>query len=428
MSPRFAVLAIGDELMEGRHVDRNSAAISKHLVGLGFTPREHLTLPDDEDLIARRVAELAAEVDLIVSTGGLGPTLDDVTRAAFARAGRHELVRFREVEGELEAFFARLGREMAETNRRQADFPAGATPLVNPHGTAPGFVSTIETQRAGGSHTTLCLVMPGPPREMLPMLEGPATEALAASKLIGGVPARRSFYLALVSESAFAQSVAEHGNWMAPDADPRMGVTASDGLLAVELVARSLEAASTARLEARAAAFAELFGAAIYSERDKRLERVLVERLIAAGVSVATAESCTGGGVAAQLCAVPGASGVFERGFVTYSNAAKHELLGVPTATLEAHGAVSAETVEAMARGLFERSGARLCIAISGIAGPDGGSDAKPVGLVWFGLAVDGKARSFERRFPSVGRARVQTYARHTALAALLEAARELGA
>lgn len=418
MSPSFAVLAIGDELLEGRHVDRNSAAISQHMVALGFEPHVHVTLPDDEDQISARLLALSDSVDVILSTGGLGPTLDDVTRAAFARAAGKPLERDRDVEAALERFFAELQRDMVEANRRQADFPRGATVLANPHGTAPGFATRIGT--------TLCLVMPGPPKEMLPMLVGPATDALVAAKLVGGVPARQSFYLALTSESTFAQTVAEHGNWMAPGADPRMGVTAADGLLAVELVARSLDGASGARLEERARAFRALFGDAIYSETDKRLERVLVERLIERGISVSTAESCTGGGVAAALCAVPDASRVFERGFVTYSNAAKTELLGVPPALLEKHGAVSAEVVEAMARGLFERSGARLCVAVSGIAGPGGGSAAKPVGLVWFGLALDGVVESFERRFPPVGRGRIQTYARHTALGALLGAIERL--
>lgn len=422
---RFAVLAIGDELMEGRSVDRNSAAISRHLVALGFEPREHLTLPDDQALIEARLRELAPRVELIVSTGGLGPTLDDVTRAAFAAAGGHALERDRGVEAALERFFAELGRDFAETNRRQADFPSGARVLDNPHGTAPGFATRIGE--------TLCLVLPGPPREMQPMLEGPATEALAAEGLVAGAPARRRFYLALLSESAFAQEVADNGNWMAPGADPRMGVTAADGVLAVELMARSMGAASEAALEERAAAFRALFGDAIYSETEKRLERVVVERLLsksAAGVTVATGESCTGGAIAAALCSVPGASAVFREGFVTYSNAAKQRDLGVPAELLEAHGAVSEEVVRAMATGLAERTGARLCLTVSGIAGtdggPDGGSEEKPVGLVWFGLAVDGEVLAVERRFPPVGRARIQRFAVHTGLGLLLDALERL--
>lgn len=415
---RFAVLAIGDELMEGRSVDRNTAAISQHLVALGFDPREHLTLPDDQELIEARLRELAPRVDLIVSTGGLGPTLDDVTRAAFAAAGDHALVRDREVEVALERFFTELGRDFAETNRRQADFPAGARVLDNPHGTAPGFATRI-----GG---TVCLVLPGPPREMQPMLEGPATEALAAEGLVAGAPARRRFYLALLSESAFAQEVADNGNWMAPGADPRMGVTAADGVLAVELMARSTDPASETALEDRAAAFRDLFGDAIYSETEKRIERVVVERLVAAGMTVATGESCTGGAIAASLCSVPGASDAFREGFVTYSNAAKQRDLGVSAALLEAHGAVSEPVVRAMATGLAERTGARLCLTVSGVAGPDGGTDDKPVGLVWFGLSVDGEVLAVERRFPPVGRARIQRFAVHTGLGLLLDALERL--
>lgn len=418
MNPTFLVLAIGDELMEGRHVDRNSAAISRHLVQLGFEPREHVTLPDDEDLLEARLMALAPTVDLIVSTGGLGPTLDDVTRSAFARAGGRPLERNVDVESALIRFFAELGREMAPTNRRQADFPEGARVLANPHGTAPGFATHIGT--------TLCLVMPGPPREMLPMLEGPATAALVEAGLVQGAPKRQSFYLAALSESAFAQTVADAGNWMAAGSDPRMGVTAADGVLAVEMVARHLTPASEAKLVERAAAFRLLFAESIYSETDKRIERVLVQRLIERGITLALAESCTGGGVAAMVCSVPGASAIFEQGWVTYSDRAKTAQLGVPVELLQVHGAVSAPIVEAMARGLHAATGARLCLSISGVAGPDGGSESKPVGLVWFGLAIDGVVESFERRFPPVGRERIQTFARHTGIGALLAAIERL--
>lgn len=415
---RFAILSIGDELMEGRHVDRNAAVLSKGLVALGFEPLEHLTLPDVESEICAGLQRLGAVADVIVSTGGLGPTLDDMTRAAAAGAVGVGLKRSASSEAWLRQRFADMGREMSSSNLRQADFPEGAVVLANEMGTAPGF-----SMRVGQA---LYFALPGPPREMGPMFQGAVAPALRAAGLVAAVPARQSFFLHAHSESVFAEDVRAAGDWMAPDADPRMGVTAGAGLLAVELVARSLDAESTKRLAARSAAFRERFGRWIYSEVEKEPAAVLARELIAAGVTVALAESCTGGRIAAALCAHAGVSAVFERGWVTYSNTAKEAELGVSGALLAKHGAVSVEVAGAMARGAAERAGARLGLGVTGIAGPGGGSEAKPVGLVCFGLSVDGEVETLERRFPSAERERVQTWAEAAGLILLLKGLRRL--
>ncbi|MEQ1891638.1 MAG: nicotinamide-nucleotide amidohydrolase family protein, partial [Planctomycetota bacterium] len=232
----------------------------------------------------------------------------------------------------------------------------------------------------------------------------------------------RSFYLFGLSESLFAERA---GVWMERGAEPLMGVTAKEGVLSVTLRARAAEAEFLAGLEQRAAEFRARFADELYSENEWELERALARALLARGTSFSAAESCTGGLVLALLTGVPGVSAVLGRGYVTYSDAAKEELLGVPRATLAEHGAVSRETAEAMARGAARASGAELTLAVTGIAGPDGGSAAKPVGLVWFATAYRGVVHSAERRFPAFGREAIRRWAARTGLYLAL---RRLGA
>ena len=213
---------------------------------------------------------------------------------------------------------------------------------------------------------------------------------------------------------AFAE---RSGDWMDRGADPLISCSAKSGSLWITLRGRDADrAVARARLDARAADLRREFGAAIYSERDPRLELALGEVLLSTGTSFTVAESCTGGLVAGLLTEMPGISAVFGRGFVTYSNAAKQRDLGVPAALLEEHGAVSEPVAAAMARGAAEAAGARLAVAITGIAGPDGGSPEKPVGQVWFATSLDGSVETFRRDFPALGREWVRAVAARTAL------------
>jgi nicotinamide-nucleotide amidase len=413
-----ALVATGDELVEGRHVDTNSAEIARALAGLGFEPRRFTVLGDDEDGLVHLVLELAPAHGAILVTGGLGPTLDDVTRHALARAAGVDLVRDEGVLGELRERFARRGRPFAEANARQALFPRGADVLPNGHGTAAGFALNVGA--------ALVVALPGPPREMRPMLEELVLPRLAARAR--GLPCveRRAFHLFGLPESAFADAA---GAWMARDANPLVGVTASGGRLCVTLRAAALErAAARALADAHAAQIRARFAEWIYSEDEPDLAAVLGRELIARGVTVALAESCTGGLVAERLTRVPGISAVFGTGFVTYSNEAKTRLLGVEPALLAAHGAVSAPVAAALARGAAERTGARLAAAITGIAGPGGGSAEKPVGLVHFGISADGVVSTCERRFLDLGRDLVREFAAGTALDLLRRALRGLPA
>ena len=410
-----AVLVVGDELIAGDVVDRNSPAVARVLAEAGWSPERFAAVGDDAEAIADCLRELCRRHVLVVVTGGLGPTLDDVTRDAAARAAGVPLVRSEDAARWIERYFARSPRPMAASNERQAWIPAGAEPLANPGGSAPGFRLEIDAS------TVFCL--PGPPRELGPMLESELAPWLAARPPKGAALARR-FYLFGLSEGVLADRA---GEWMERGANPLFGVTFTAGVLAVRLLARaSTPEEARALLDARAGEFLERFGAHVFSESCPDLAGVLIEELAARGRTLALAESCTGGLASARVARVAGASRVLQEGFVTYSERAKVERLGVERAMLERHGAVSREVALAMALGARRASGADLAVSVTGVAGPGGGSDAKPVGLVWFGVATADGEQAEERRFPAAGRERVQDWAAATALYLALRATRSL--
>jgi len=405
MSPRAGVaylLTIGDELIAGEQRDLNSAWQAQRLAQLGYRVEGVRLVGDDEEEIAAALTELAPRASLILCTGGLGPTLDDLTRHAVARAAGRELVRDAEVVDGIRRWFEAGGRTMTAANERQALFPEGATRLENSAGTAPGFRLELE-----GCDVA---VLPGPPREMKTVFEEELAEWLGSCAPVESRVETARFYLFGLPESDFADRV---GEWMDRDESPRMGVRASGGVLKVKLEARGVGSGEI--LADRAAAFRERLGRWIFSETSPEPAEVLAAHLIERRTTFACAESCTGGELASRLIAQPGISAVFLEGFVTYSNAAKVERLGVPEALLEAHGAVSPEVAEAMARGASERSGARLALSTTGVAGPDGGTPEKPVGLVHVGIAFDGRVESHELRLPARGRAFVRTWAVNSA-------------
>lgn len=401
-----ALLATGDELIRGAHVDTNSGVIARRLLDLGFEPRRFVVLGDDEDGLVHELLELSAAHGAIVMTGGLGPTLDDVTRHACARAAGVGLVRDDAVLAQLKELFTSRGRPFAQSNERQALFPEGAEVLPNPHGTAAGFCCEV-----GGA---LVFALPGPPREMTPMLENHVLPRLARLSGSREVFERRAFYLFGLSESAFADMC---GAWMERSANPLVGVTARHGVLSISVRASARTRDEARRLaDARADEIRARFGEWLFSETHSEPQAALGEILIARRERVATAESCTGGLVAEKLTRVPGISAVFDRGFVTYSNEAKVSELGVDPALIAAHGAVSGPVAEAMARGAARRAGTRFAVSVTGVAGPDGGTPEKPVGLVWFGVAGPGGVRSEERRFVVRERDLIRQFAANTAL------------
>jgi nicotinamide-nucleotide amidase len=410
-----ALIATGDELLLGTTVDTNSAWLAAKLFERGWTPERFIVLGDDEKGLCSTIRELSLRHPLVVVTGGLGPTLDDVTRAACARAADVELVLDRRSLEDLVRLFESRGRPFAQANERQAWFPRGAEILPNPVGTAPGFALAV-----GGSRV---FALPGPPREMTVMFEGEVAPRLDAILAAGEACASASLYLFGLSESAFADQC---GAWMARGENPLVGVTASRGVLSVRLRASGAdEDQARQRLDQRLGAMRERFGAWIFDERDPDPASVLGRELLARGVTVTTAESCTGGLLAEKLTRVPGISAVFGEGFVTYSDRAKSDVLGVDPELVRAHGAVSSEVAAALARGAAEKSGARLALSITGIAGPGGGSATKPVGLVWLGVSFDGRVETHERHFVVRGRQLVREFAANTACDLALRRLRE---
>lgn len=411
------IVAVGDELLGGAHPDLNGPWLAAELEELGVAVEHVHVVGDDERALAELVRELCAIHVLVVTTGGLGPTPDDVTRHAAAQALGVELEHHEPSWARIVALFADRGRVATEGNRRQALFPAGATVLENGRGTAPGFCLT--TQRADGSRGLLAS-LPGPPGELQPMARAGLFPIVARTLIVEAErPVIGRLSLWGIGESDFAAAA---GDWLDRRTDPVMGVCARAGVLVLKATSRGDGARE--RVDARLDELRARFAPQVVSSDHAELEETLVAELEAAGRTLAVAESCTGGRLAGALTDVPGSSAVFEAGFVTYANRIKSAVLGVSEDLLRSHGAVSAQVAAAMARGARDRAGADLAVSTTGVAGPGGGTDDKPVGLVYFGLATADGVVTLRRRFPAVGRERVRRYAVQQALALALWAVR----
>lgn len=417
---RAVLLIIGDELLVGAHPDLNGPFLARQLAELGVRVYRLEVVGDIEAEIEVAVRRARADARYVFVCGGLGPTLDDVTRHGVASAFGVALCEDDASVEQLRVFFARLERPFPDANKRQALFPETATIVPNAAGTAPAF--RVEREDVA------VVVFPGPPREVEVVWREEVAGWLRAE--LGDVSAEVLHRMALfgVSESAFADST---GDLMDRGADPLVGCSAKQGTLYLTL--RSAGAGAHERLEAGAATIRRLFGPEILTEGYSgdhlpRVEDVLGALLLKSGTTISLAESCTGGGAAASVTAVPGISAVFERSYVTYSNAAKVELLGVPESVLLAHGAVSADAASAMAEGVVRAAGSQLGISISGVAGPGSGSPDKPVGTIFVGLHLNGVTTTLERRYPaSWGRAQIRAVAARLALhQALLALRKEL--
>jgi nicotinamide-nucleotide amidase len=388
-APRAAVLSIGDELVLGTTLDTNGRTVSEALREAGLDVVEHRTVRDDRAAIAAAMRDLAASCDVLVSTGGLGPTDDDLTRDALNDLcdGGAPMVEDPQSRADLEAWFAGRGRAMAAINLRQAMRPRGARAIRNPGGTAPGLAARI------GACRTWCL--PGPPREMVPMLEGDVLPAVRPA----GAPALAKCTVGTygLGESSLAERL---GVRMARDREPAVGTTASGSIVSIQVVARGPDAPRRAAEEAEACA--SIAAPYAFGTDGASLASALLDECRARRRTVTVAESCTGGLIGGMLTAVSGSSDCFPGGWITYSNALKTSEVGVAPEVLARHGAVSAETVASMAAGASTRAGATLGIAVSGIAGPGGAVEGKPGGTVWIAVhdAATGETRVRRFEFP----------------------------
>lgn len=410
-APAAWLVAIGDELLLGRGVDTNSAELARRLQELGFAVRGVSICGDGEAEIVRAVRAAAQQSALIVATGGLGPTEDDRTRHAAATLAGVGLEFDADGWQEIEAHFARLQRPVPDSNRRQALLPAGAERLPNENGTAPGFTLAVGASRF--------VALPGVPREMRVMFARQVEPRMAQWFGPRAPTAVQELQLLGPSEAAAGERIAA---WMAPP-EPlpvTVGITASGGLLTVRLFARGPDAA--AAVQQATAALRPLLAEWLVLEGEGPLAAAVLARLRSHALTLALAESCTGGMLAQQLTDEPGSSAALLAGYVCYSDQGKQRELGVPAELLARHGAVSVEVACAMAEGAARRTGAGVALATTGIAGPAGGSPAKPVGTVCFALWLRGELHGWRLRIADLGREFVRRRACAEAWAALLRA------
>ena len=383
---RASILAVGSELLGTARLDTNSLLLTEQLERHGVELRRKAVVGDVLEELSGLLQELFGVSELVLVTGGLGPTADDLTRQAVAAALGRRLIESAEIVADIEAKFASFGMRMPAVNRRQAEVIEGAEVLANRRGTAPGL-------RLDHERGTLFL-FPGVPHELEAMIEGALVPWLA--RQAGRPPLEtRLFKVACVPESTAEETLAPAYEEFGAEA---IGVLASAGELQIRLTARA-GAAAAGGLDRLERLVAELIGEAAFTRRlDEGLENVVGRLLGEAGRTVTTAESCTGGLIAERLTRVAGSSAWFVGSAVTYADRLKVELLGVDASLIERHGAVSREVAEAMATGARRRLASDYGLAVTGIAGPGGGSEEKPVGTVHIALAGPAAGSLLHRR------------------------------
>ena len=398
------IIAVGSEMLTPQRLDTNSLFLTDQLNAIGVEVAQKCVIGDDRERLAEAVRRSVSRSPILVISGGLGPTEDDVTREAVALALDRKLVYHPEIAEELEARFAQMKRKMAEVNRRQAFVIEGAEILPNDRGTAPG--QWVEESGCA------VMLLPGPPHELKTMFTRqclPRLSRMVPKLCIQSLVLR----VAGMGESDVDQLIAPvYRKYQ----NPATTILAGAGDIQVHLRARCATAKEAADLLAEVAGPIEaLLGDRIYSRNGDTLEVAVGNLLRKSFATLSVAESCTGGMLAERITSVPGSSDYFLGGFVTYTGRMKMELLGVPEATLEQHGAVSQETAEAMAMGARRRTGSTFALSITGTAGPGSGGETAPVGTVYAGLADAAGCRVVHRQFLG-DRAHIRSYATQMAL------------
>jgi len=383
------IIAVGSELLTPERTDTNSLWLTEKLNEIGVEVKLKTIVGDDEMRLEETIRDAVKRSDIVITTGGLGPTEDDVTRQVSAKAIDRELVYHTELEDDLRTRFERWGREMPEINKRQAYVIDGSDVLPNPNGSAVGMFARVGEK--------FLAVLPGPPRENQPMF---IDHVLPHLKEVAGTVfvKRRNLRVVGLGESALDEAIAPIYTayksvqtsilFNRTEVEVQISATYTD------------EAAAKRTADELADKVVEKLGVAVFSFNGETMEEVVGKLLTERGLTVSLAESCTGGLIAERLTDMPGSSKYFLEGAVTYSNGAKISRLGVKSETLDRFGAVSAETAEEMAVGMRERAQTDFAVSITGIAGPDGGSEEKPVGTVFIALADAEGVRSMKFVFP----------------------------
>jgi len=398
---RLELLNTGTELLLGSVINTHVKFLAEALFPIGLRISRQVTVPDG-DAIRDAVIETFGRTDVLLITGGLGPTTDDVTREIVSDLLGLELIEDAEVWRQIEERFARRQLCMSPRNRRQAMRPEPATVLWNPHGTAPGlYVPPLP-----GKSSPHIFVLPGPPRELRPMVEDYVVPMLR--KLVGqsAISEMRVFRTAGLGESFVEEKVGEQLLGLGVE----LGYCARPGEVDIRVIGTAEQLGLASEI------IRNVLSTSIVSDDQRSLEAVIVEALASRGESLSTAESCTGGAIAHRITNVPGASAVFLEGFVTYANNAKRRVLGVPKEDLEKYGAVSESVAAAMAEGGRKAAASDYALATTGIAGPTGGSEGKPVGTVFIALASKDHPTRVEKPFFPTDRERFKELVSQTAL------------
>lgn len=377
----------GSELLLGRVLNTHQQWLGKTLSDAGYILTRQETVPDTAEAICEAVQIALGRADLVITTGGLGPTSDDITRERIAGMLAKPLQHDEAIAEHITSFFAHRARPMPDSVLAQAQIPEGAVVFTNEHGTAPGLAMDVSGADDEGSPTWL-VMLPGPPRELCPMVEAQVLPFIQRK-----LPLAAAFHCRTLRSMGIGESMVEDQllTRLRPlmDRGLDLGFCARTGQVDIRLCGHG--GGVSGLIDEAEALIRGEFGKYIYGTDGESIAKVVVDRLIDLGETVAVAESCTGGFLGHHITAIPGASAVFVGGIISYSNELKHKLLDVKNDTLEKHGAVSKAVALEMAEGARAATGADHTLSVTGIAGPGGGSTEKPVGTVWLGLASAGE-------------------------------------
>ncbi|MCM1144022.1 MAG: competence/damage-inducible protein A [Blautia sp.] len=382
------IISVGTEILLGNIVNTNAAYLAEKCAGIGLSCYYQDVVGDNEERLSSVLHTALSRADVLLLSGGLGPTQDDLTKETVAKALGRELYLHEPSKEAIATFFQNRGMEITENNWKQAMVPEGCTVIENPNGTAPGII--IEEN---GKHIIL---MPGPPGEMIPMFENAVMPYLSA--LVPGIIYSQTVKICGVGESKVESMVEDMIN---TQSNPTIATYAKTGEVHLRVTA-SAENEKEAKklLKPFVKELKGRFGNHIYSTQEEvTLEKAVVDLLCANHLTVSTVESCTGGMLSARLINVPGVSEVYKTGYITYSNKSKRKILGIKKSLLEKHGAVSPEIAKEMAKGAALFTKADVAVGITGLAGPEGGSEEKPVGLVYIACSVCGRVTVQEYHF-----------------------------
>ena len=398
------IISVGTEILLGDIVNTNAQYLSKELASIGIEVFHEEVIGDNEDRLLEAIEHGFNRSDIIITTGGLGPTQDDLTKETACKYFGMELVKHEESYEALKEYFSRMNRELTENNLKQVYFPKESIVLPNPNGTAPGAILEKDNK--------YIIILPGPPREMKPMFDN-YVKGYLKSKGDGLIKSNVVRILG-IGESMAATKLKD---FIDDGVNPTVAPYAKedDVILRISAKAKTEEEAQ-ALIDPIKKQIIDILGEDYYGEgEDNTIEQVLVDLLLDNNITIGTVESCTGGMIASRLVSCSGVSQVFLEGAVTYSNEAKMRTVKVKKETLDKYGAVSEETAREMAEGIAKRAGADIGVSTTGIAGPDGGTDEKPVGLVYIGVYYKGKTEAYRYVFNG-NRNKVRNRATVTAL------------